>query len=372
MDKNILNNKIVSQDKHHRPAYLGSILPKTKMVTLLKSSKALNYTSFLKYKSLFAEFFTPEFPQSKQNHKTRYRYTRSKNNQLFPPGHKTSKLSNSRLSSSEVKNKQDELHLFIDYDGTLAPFHSDPGKAYPIPGSKELLAKLSSFNKVKVVIVTGREPEEIRGFLPKENIAVAGLHGLAYLPAGSKERVYLARPKQDLPAEVEKLLKKNTKSNKNLKLENKGLQLALHWDETKEKSKNKSFSPDSLEGQLKDMLKNTNWELIVGRQVMEIRPAAWDKGKAVNSLRKEFTLGRDIVRNKGKTFIRSHVMLGNDFKPAIYLGDDTTDEDVFANFSRPGFTVYIKNENSLSTEADYFLHDPKEVKSFLSFLTLIQ
>jgi len=52
----------------------------------------------------------------------------------------------------------------------------------------------------------------------------------------------------------------------------------------------------------------------------------------------------------------------------IYLGDDTTDEDVFRIIHRPqGWSIFVGAENS-SSNADYFLNSTTEVATFLSQL----
>ena len=54
--------------------------------------------------------------------------------------------------------------------------------------------------------------------------------------------------------------------------------------------------------------------------------------------------------------------------PAIYLGDDTTDEYVFRIIHRPeGWSIFVGQENP-SSNADYFLNSTSEVMSFLSRL----
>ena len=54
--------------------------------------------------------------------------------------------------------------------------------------------------------------------------------------------------------------------------------------------------------------------------------------------------------------------------PTIYLGDDTTDEDVFRIIHRPeGWSIFIGQDNP-SSKADYFLSSTSEVMVFLSRL----
>ena len=80
-----------------------------------------------------------------------------------------------------------------------------------------------------------------------------------------------------------------------------------------------------------------------GKKVFEIRPAVkWNKGDAVNWL----------IKNLAFTGM------------PIYLGDDTTDQDVFIALKQRGLSVWV-GDPSLCGCADFYLHDTKEVFLFL-------
>ncbi len=46
--------------------------------------------------------------------------------------------------------------LFLDYDGTLAPFKTNPGEALPYRGVRELISRIMERSETRLVIVTGR------------------------------------------------------------------------------------------------------------------------------------------------------------------------------------------------------------------------
>ena len=84
-----------------------------------------------------------------------------------------------------------------------------------------------------------------------------------------------------------------------------------------------------------------------GKMVLEIRPAVdWHKGKAVEWLTKKMSP------------ICAEPLL-------IYLGDDDTDEDVFAAWPREITVCVGENPNTL---ANYSVRDPNEVHAFLRWL----
>ncbi|MBA7709445.1 Trehalose-phosphate phosphatase [subsurface metagenome] len=93
-------------------------------------------------------------------------------------------------------------------------------------------------------------------------------------------------------------------------------------------------------------------KITTGKMVFEVRPPIdWDKGKAVESIRREI-----------KSLLKLEEVL------TVYLGDDTTDEDAFKVLHLPeGWSVYVGPENSASA-ADYYLNSPDEVAELLSRL----
>src|SRR6187402_2596240 len=55
-----------------------------------------------------------------------------------------------------------ERVLLLDYDGTIAPFHSNPGKALPYAGVCAALERVVAQANARVVIVSGRRLEDLR------------------------------------------------------------------------------------------------------------------------------------------------------------------------------------------------------------------
>ncbi len=274
-------------------------------------------------------------------------------NNTTPPPHLLGKIREKGFNF--LLNRQEFpsfLLLFTDYDGTLAPFQDDPTQAYPLPEAGRLLLDLNALPNILVMVITGREPEDIRKFLASKEISVAGLHGLVYLDSGSDKIEFLGENNLSLPSGVKGRIREVAREHSGVNLENKGGLLALHW------SPESQFSPDGVREEMEEMLAGAGWEVLQGRQVLEVRPAGWHKGKAV-----------DYLRSRLAASYFSQEMISTQAEiPAIYLGDDTTDEDVFKNFTEPGFTVYIKNQDELETAADYYLKDPLEVRKFLEQL----
>lgn len=75
-------------------------------------------------------------------------------------------------------NKTDNLALFLDYDGTLAPLASHPSLTVMEPESEAALKELATMPNVHLAIISGRGAENARAKVNIDNITYAGNHGL--------------------------------------------------------------------------------------------------------------------------------------------------------------------------------------------------
>lgn len=230
--------------------------------------------------------------------------------------------------------------LLLDYDGTLAPFHEDPGKAHPYPGIREVLNKILKRPDTRLVIVSGRWTEDLLPLLQLDkNPEVWGCHGLERLKSDGSYEI------ESMDEDFLNALVAADEWVENIGLtdrcEKKPGCLAIHWrglDEkqiTEIKSKINSKRPVITE----------IWGLILNEfdGGMEIRVPGMDKGDAV----------RTILNEMEKETV------------AAYLGDDLTDEDAFQAVKGQGIGLLVRKELR-PTEADVWIRPPDELRSFLS------
>ena len=59
------------------------------------------------------------------------------------------------------RQKASQKGLFLDYDGTLAPFHKEPNKAEPYPGIRHVLNKIMHVPDIRLVLITGRWTKDL-------------------------------------------------------------------------------------------------------------------------------------------------------------------------------------------------------------------
>lgn len=80
--------------------------------------------------------------------------------------------------ASRYLNKTDNLALFLDYDGTLAPLAAHPSLTVMEPESEAALKALATLSNVHLAIISGRGAEDARAKVNINNITYAGNHGL--------------------------------------------------------------------------------------------------------------------------------------------------------------------------------------------------
>jgi len=251
--------------------------------------------------------------------------------------------------SSDIRAAAHVL-LFSDYDGTLTPIVSRPEEAILSPEVREKLRALAEKPIFSVGIISGRPLSEVKTLVKIEGIYYAGNHGLEIEGPGL---TFINPAAKAAQAEIKDLVQQfSTKLDSigGVIVEDKGLSLSVHYRLVKENEEkvvaeifHQITSPRLRDGKIR---------VSSGKKVWEVRPPIdWHKGRAVETIMKEI-----------KTIFRGEQGL------TIYLGDDTTDEDVFKIIHYPqGWSVFVGPENP-SSNADYFLNSTSEVETFLSRL----
>ncbi len=247
---------------------------------------------------------------------------------------------------SDRMNKADEIYLFLDYDGTLVSFKNRPQDVVTSEEVKTIITHLLQNQKFTIIIVTGRTLYEIKQLLDIDGLSFAALHGLQIKLSNGMN--YNWKPMNNLRKilkNIKKFAEKKFQNEKGIILEDKEFTLALHY-----RMLNKEKIKDVVERFIEIVkVKDTNNKLDIlhGSKVVEVRPAGWNKGKALEL----------ISSNR----ISKNVL-------PIYIGDDTTDEDAFSYINNQGITIFVSNDTNRSTTAQYWLKDPDDVLKFLKSL----
>lgn len=229
--------------------------------------------------------------------------------------------------------------LFVDYDGTLAPFQVKRDQAYPYPGVAPLLQEIVRGGQTRLVVISGREAGEIPPLLdihpPPE---VWGCHGLQRLRTdGIMEMQLLSRRTRNGLSEAEHWV-----DHQQLRdiAEFKRGSIAIHWRGWNEMDM-KNIRDRVMLG-WSPIVKNGGLALLEFDGGLEILATEANKGDAVRALLDEISQET----------------------PAAYLGDDTTDESAFQAIEGRGISVLVR-PTWRQTAAQSWLKPPQELLEFL-------
>ena len=247
-------------------------------------------------------------------------------------------LPNPELLPGFVKHVREASRplLALDYDGTLAPFHVDPMQAVPLCGIPELLTTIIEETGTEVAIISGRPVTEVRCMLPLAAWYI-GSHGREFC---SPDGIVTELPPS---------------SRQHTGLEGAASLLTRHGLGGRPETK-----PASLALHTRGMAPQTEKELLLRAENLWT-PLCPDYG--LELLRFDGGLEiRALGINKG-TALLEHLTHMPRPDLITYLGDDTTDEDVFAVLEPPHTGILVGREHQTSARAA--LRDCREVLAFL-------
>lgn len=226
----------------------------------------------------------------------------------------------------------------MDFDGTLAPIVDTPFEAMLVAETRALLRRLAVCSGVQVAIVSGRRLADLREQVGVAGLFYAGNHGAEISGPGMDVLEELTAETVRELAQANAFLKAGTEVLDGVMVENKGLNIAVHW----------RLAPQRHRDALAELMHRAlaafpSLRLAGGKCVWELRPRkSWNKGDALALLASRLELGLDRV---------------------IYIGDDATDEDAFHAVDNE-LTFHVGGLGD-ATAARYQLRDPADVQAFL-------
>lgn len=236
------------------------------------------------------------------------------------------------------------LVLFLDYDGTLTPIVATPDLA--ILGDSMRAQVQTLAQRMKVSIVSGRATDDVRHKVGLSGIFYAGSHGFEIVaPDGHVEIQPEAAAIRPLIDDVHAQLQEKLQDIPGALVEHVKYTISAHYRLVSEMDFPKIEAAVNQVLAVYPGLRCTH-----GKKVFEIRPRIdWDKGKAVNWILQvlKFDPQQDV---------------------AVYIGDDTTDEDAFVVLKDRGFGILVA-ETPRKTAAQYLIKNIDEVSEVLKYLT---
>jgi len=244
--------------------------------------------------------------------------------------------------------RQQRVDLYLDYDGTLAPFAPTPDDVLPDDGVIGLLSQLADSPNVRVSVVSGRRLGHIRKLVPVKGVLLAGTYGVEMQLPDGKEVHQIEfdsiRPTLDaLKPRWHELIE----GKEGFYLEDKGWALAIHARRAQEKEGLQVL--ESAEKMLTQEILGEHLQKIYSYRFLEVGPHSADKGHAMKFLFDNFHWDGAIP---------------------IYIGDSEKDEEAFEAINEHGGYSILVSDTSRETTASFILESPKHVHQWLKDIFL--
>ncbi|MGI9293221.1 MAG: bifunctional alpha,alpha-trehalose-phosphate synthase (UDP-forming)/trehalose-phosphatase [Pseudomonadales bacterium] len=227
--------------------------------------------------------------------------------------------------------------LFLDYDGTLREFESQPEKAFP---HEELVTLLQTLNTapIDVYIISGRKNETLGEWFANYNFTLIAEHGNRFKLAGETQWRSL-NPATDFSwkTTVLEIFQHYEGSTPGSFVEDK--QSALVWHYRQADPEFGAWKAHQLLGDMYEMLANFPVEIHHGKRIVEVSSIHVNKGAALE-----------------------HFIKRNNYDCILCAGDDQTDEAMFKVECAELASIKVGEGDSL---ADYRIPEPVHFRQLL-------
>ncbi len=221
-----------------------------------------------------------------------------------------------------------ELLVAADFDGTLSPLVPDPAEAKPHARALAALVRLSQMSGVHAVIISGRERSVLAELTDApDSIMLIGTHGTETSEDADPDQAARVR-------ELVAALQEVAANHEGTLLEPKPSGASLHYRQATDRPA-ASAAAQAVGHRL-------GVRMILGKEVVELLVGDGDKGTAI----------ADRRRRVGATAV-------------VFLGDDTTDEDVLRTLVAGDVGVKVGEG---ATAAEFRVDDPDGVADVLEAL----
>ena len=230
--------------------------------------------------------------------------------------------------------------LLLDYDGTLAPFQVERGRAVLPPEIRDALQEIIGTGRTRLVLISGRALRDLIPLLALDPLPeLWGSHGWERrLPDGR----YLSPELEPAVADALETARRRVETSGLAALcELKPTGLAVHWrgQPPNVVAEMRAAASDAW----KSLARQPGLALHEFDGGLELRAAGRDKGYAVRCILDELPAEALVV----------------------YAGDDVTDEDAFRALAGRGVSILVRPEYR-QTAADIWLAAPREWLRFLN------
>jgi trehalose 6-phosphate synthase/phosphatase len=212
------------------------------------------------------------------------------------------------------------LLLLLDYDGTLVPFAPTPELAQPDDELLRLLLRLAVRPSTEIHVVSGRPGEILERWLGVLPIGLHAEHGFSYRAPGAATWVTGSLPTQEWRSATLALMRAAAAQTPGAFVEEKCAGVAWHY-RLAEAALGDSQAR-ALVHDLRRVADHAPIEILHGAKVVEVLTRGVHKGCLVPAVVARAPVGALVVA----------------------IGDDRTDEDLFAALPRGALAIHVGAE----------------------------
>lgn len=233
------------------------------------------------------------------------------------------------------------LTLLLDYDGTLVPIAPTPDQAQPDAELVTLLSALARRADRHIHIVSGRPQQTIDAWFGQLAIALWAEHGFWSRAREDRQWRAAATPPTAALARTLPIFDRFTQSTPGSFIERKTASLAWHYRGAASREGERQAM--ALRAILEESLADSPLEVLPGKKVIEVRPRGISKAEVARHV---LTIERESVR-------------------VVAIGDDETDEDLFAALPESAMTIAV---GTGPTCARFVVEDHQAARDLLAAL----
>jgi trehalose 6-phosphate synthase/phosphatase len=205
--------------------------------------------------------------------------------------------------------------FLLDYDGTLVPFATVPQNAVPSRVLLGILHKLSEASCNEVVIISGRERSFLERWFSGLKVNLIAEHG-AWVKERDQDWLSMPKPINEWKSKLKPLFERYVDRVAGSFVEEKDFALVWHYRGVEHEPG--KLSAQELKDHLLALTANIDVHVVQGNKTVEARIAGVNKG----------TGGLRFISRGFYDFI-------------LCIGDDTTDEDLFAVLPETAYSIRV-------------------------------
>jgi len=239
----------------------------------------------------------------------------------------------------EKYHKANRRLIFLDYDGTLVNFRSNPLLANPTKRLHEVLEELAGDSKNKVVLISGRDRAILQKWFGDTRLDMVAEHGVWYRK-DQKNWKEFQQPDVSWKKELAPVFEEFVDRTPGSFLEEKNYSLAWHYRKTD--TGLAEIRKHEFMDKMSQDISGKNLQIMEGNKVLEIKNSEVNKG----------TAAQHWIEERKWPFI-------------LAIGDDYTDEDTFKALPEHGISLKV---GFSATAANYNIDSVEDVMKLLTHL----